>query len=214
IPKEFAKKVIDLLALHKLNRLQLHLTDDQGWRIEIRRYPRLTQVGAWRRQTIVGRPDDDSTKWRFDGQPHGGFYTQDDIAEIVAYARARFVTLVPEIEMPGHSRAAIAAYPELGNTSDTLPVFTAWGVDLNILNPGDATIAVEQNVLQEGKRAFAGRCIHTGGDEAPKAQWKASPLAQARIRDHGLKDAEALQGYFPRGLEELLTSTGPGRLDW
>ena len=214
MPKEFVKKVIDLLALHKLNRLQLHLTDDQGWRIEIRRYPRLTQVGAWRRQTIVGRPDDDSTKWRFDGQPHGGFYTQDDIAEIVAYARARFVTLVPEIEMPGHSQAAIAAYPELGNTSDTLPVFTAWGVDLNILNPGDATIAFEQNVLTEVMRLFPGRWIHTGGDEAPKAQWKASPLAQARIRELGLKDEEALQGYFTRRMDEFLTSHGRRLIGW
>jgi len=214
MPKEFVKKVIDLLALHKLNRLQLHLTDDQGWRIEIRRYPRLTQVGAWRRQTIVGRPDDDSTKWRFDGQPHGGFYTQDDIAEIVAYARARFVTLVPEIEMPGHSQAAIAAYPELGNTSDTLPVFTGWGVDLNILNPGDATIAFEQNVLTEVMRLFPGLWIHTGGDEAPKAQWKANPLAQARIRELGLKDEEALQGYFTRRMDEFLTSHGRRLIGW
>jgi len=214
MPKEFVKKVIDLLALHKLNRLQLHLTDDQGWRIEIRRYPRLTQVGAWRRQTIVGRPDNDSTKWRFDGQPHGGFYTQDDIAEIVAYARARFVTLVPEIEMPGHSQAAIAAYPELGNTSDTLPVFTAWGVDLNILNPGDATIAFEQNVLTEVMRLFPGLWVHTGGDEAPKAQWKASPLAQARIRELGLKDEEALQGYFTRRMDEFLTSHGRRLIGW
>src|SRR6266536_2947457 len=129
MPKEFVKKYIDLLALHKLNRFHWHLTDDQGWRIEILKYPRLTQVGAWRTQTIVGKPDDDSTKWTFDGRPHGGFYTQDDIREVVAYARARFITVVPEIEMPGHSQAAIAAYPELGNTGHPIPVLTAWGVD-------------------------------------------------------------------------------------
>src|SRR5204863_421543 len=109
MPKEFVKKYIDLAALHKLNRFHWHLTDDQGWRLEIKQYPRLTQVGAWRRETLIGRKDQDSTTWRFDGQPHGGFYTQDDVREIVAYAGARFVTIVPEIEMPGHSQAAIAA---------------------------------------------------------------------------------------------------------
>src|SRR5436190_145462 len=129
MPKEFVKKYIDLLALHKMNRFHWHLTEDQGWRIEIKQYPRLAEVGAWRGQTIIGRPDDDSTKWRFDGQPHGGYYTQDDIREVVAYAQARFVTIVPEIEMPGHSQAAIAAYPELGNTGDTLSPWTSRGVD-------------------------------------------------------------------------------------
>src|SRR5205809_3761980 len=172
MPKEFVKKYIDLAALHKLNRFHWHLTDDQGWRLEIKQYPRLTQLGAWRRETIIGRPDRDSTKWRFDGQPHGGFYTQDDVREIVAYARARFVTVVPEIEMPGHSQAAIAAYPELGNRGDTLPVWTRWGVDENILNPGDATIQFEQNVLTEVMALFPDRWVHVGGDEAPKTQWK------------------------------------------
>src|SRR5467141_5086566 len=134
MPKEFVKKYIDLLALHKLNRFHWHLTDDQGWRIEILKYPRLTQVGAWRTETIIGQPDRaDSTKWVFDGRPHGGFYTQDDIREVVAYAQARFVTVVPEIEMPGHSQAAISAYPELGNTGNQIPVWTAWGVSENIL---------------------------------------------------------------------------------
>ena len=214
MPKEFVQKLVDLAALHKLNRLHLHLTDDQGWRIEIRQYPRLTQVGAWRRQTIIGRPDPDSTKWRFDGQPHGGFYTQDDITELVAYAQARFVTIVPEIEMPGHSQAAIAAYPELGNKPDTLPVWTAWGVDENILNPGDATIRFEQNVLTEVMALFPGRWIHVGGDEAPKTQWKASPLAQARIRELSLKDEDELQSYFTRRMDEFLTAHGRSLVGW
>src|ERR1044071_1486264 len=187
---------IDLLAFHKLNRLQLHLTDDQGWRIEIRRYPRLTQVGAWRRETIMGRPADDSTKWRFDGEPHGGFYTQDDIREIVAYAQARFVTVVPEIEMPGHSQAAIAAYPWLGNTGQQLDVLTHWGVDQNILNPSDSAIHFMQDVLTEVLALFPGHWIHTGGDEAPKAQWQASPVAQARIRELGLRDENHLQSWM------------------
>src|SRR5437762_5211957 len=188
MPKEFVKKLIDLAALNKLNRFHWHLTDDQGWRLEIKQYPRLTQVGAWRPQTIIGRPDRDSTKWRFDGQPHGGFYTQDDVREIVAYARARFVTIVPEIEMPGHSQAAIAAYPELGNRGDTMEVWTRWGVSPHILNPSDTTIAFMQNVLTEVLALFPSKFIHVGGDEAVKPEWKASPRAQGRMRELGLKD--------------------------
>jgi hexosaminidase len=214
MPKEFVKKYVDLLALHKMNRFHWHLTEDQGWRIEIKQYPRLTQVGAWRRQTIIGRPDEDSTKWRFDGTPHGGFYTQDDIREVVAYAQARFVTIVPEIEMPGHSQAAIAAYAELGNTGDTLPVWTAWGVDENILNPGEATIRFYQNVLTEVMALFPGHWIHIGGDEAPKAQWKASPLAQARIRELNLKDEDELQSHFTRRMDEFLTAHGRSLVGW
>ena len=214
MPKEFVKKYIDLAALHKLNRFHWHLTDDQGWRLEIKQYPRLTQVGAWRRQTLIGRPDQDSTKWRFDGQPHGGFYTQDDVREIVAYARARFVTIVPEIEMPGHSQAAIAAYPELGNRGDTLPVWTRWGVDENILNPGDATIQFEQNVLTEVMALFPDRWVHVGGDEAPKTQWKASPLAQARMRQLGLKSEDELQSWFTRRMDEFLTAHGRRLVGW
>ena len=214
MPKEFVKKLIDLAALHKLNRFHWHLTDDQGWRLEIKQYPRLTQVGAWRPQTIIGRPDRDSTKWRFDGQPHGGFYTQDDVREIVAYARARFVTIVPEIEMPGHSQAAIAAYPELGNTGDAIPVWTSWGVDQNILNPGDATVRFYQNVLTEVMALFPGRWIHIGGDEAPKTQWKASPLAQTRIRELGLKDEDELQSWFTHRMDEFLTAHGRTLVGW
>jgi hexosaminidase len=214
MPKEFVRKVIDLVALHKLNRFHWHLTEDQGWRIQIKQYPRLTEVGAWRRETIIGKPDQDSTRWRFDGVPHGGFYTQDDIREIVAYAQARFVTIVPEIEMPGHTRAAIAAYPELGNTGDTLGVWTSWGVSANIVNPGEPTIRFFQNVLTEVMGLFPGRWIHVGGDEADKRQWKVSPLAQTRIRELGLKDEEALQGYFTRRMDEFLTAHGRRLVGW
>ena len=214
MPKEFVKKYIDLLALHKMNRFHWHLTEDQGWRIEIKQYPRLAELGAWRGQTIIGRPDDDSTKWRFDGQPHGGYYTQDDIREVVAYAQARFVTIVPEIEMPGHSQAAIAAYPELGNTGDTLSPWTSWGVDENILNPGEPTIRFYQNVLTEVMALFPGRWIHIGGDEAPKAQWKASSLAQQRIRELGLKDEDELQSWFTRRMDEFLTAHGRSLIGW
>ena len=214
MPKEFVKKYIDLAALHKFNRFHWHLTDDQGWRLEIKQYPRLTQVGAWRRETLIGRKDQDSTKWRFDGQPHGGFYTQDDVREIVAYAGARFVTIVPEIEMPGHSQAALAAYPELGNTGDTIPVWTSWGVDRNILNPGDATVRFYQNVLTEVMGLFPGRWIHIGGDEAPKTQWQASSLAQARIRELGLKNEDELQSWFTHRMDEFLTAHGRRLVGW
>lgn len=215
MPKEFIKKYIDLLAFQKMNRFHWHLTEDQGWRVEIAQYPRLTQIGAWRKQTIIGRPDrQDSTSWRFDGQPHGGFYTQDDIREIVAFAQARFVTIVPEIEMPGHSQAAIAAYPELGNAGDTLSPWTSWGVDQNILNPGEPTIRFYQNVLTEVMALFPGHWIHIGGDEAPKAQWKASALAQTRIRELGLKDEDELQSYFTRRMDEFLTAHGRSLVGW
>ena len=175
MPKEFVKKYIDLLALHKMNSFHWHLTDDQGWRLEIKKYPRLTEVGAWRHETLVGRANSrDTTHYVFDKKPHGGFYTQDDVREIVAYARERFINVVPEIEMPGHSQATIAAYPTLGNFGDTLPVWTAWGVSHNILNPSDTTVAFMQDVLTEVMALFPGPFVHVGGDEAEKEIGRAS----------------------------------------
>jgi len=208
MPKEFVKKYIDLLALHKLNRFHWHLTDDQGWRIEILKYPRLTQVGAWRTQTIVGNPDrGDSTKWTFDGRPHGGFYTQDDIREVVAYARARFVTVVPEVEMPGHSQAAIAAYPELGNTGSQIEVWTRWGVSPNILKPEEPTIRFYQDVLTEVMGLFPGRWIHVGGDEADKEQWLA-------LRGISADSAATLQSWFIGQMDAFLTAHGRTLVGW
>jgi hexosaminidase len=216
MPKEFVKKFIDLLALHKLNRFHWHLTEDQGWRIEIEKYPRLTEIGSWRRETLVGRQAAyaDSTQWRFDGRPHGGFYTQDDVREIVAYARARFVTVVPEIEMPGHAQAAIAAYPALGNIGDTGAVSTHWGVHRRILNPEESTIRFMQDVLTEVLVLFPGRYVHIGGDEAAKDEWVASARAQARIRELGLKDEHELQSYFIRRMDEFLTARGRSLVGW
>ncbi len=216
MPKEFVKKYIDLLALHKLNRFHWHLTDDQGWRIEIRKYPRLTSVGAWRRQTLVGiqRSYADTTQWVFDGQPHGGFYTQDDVREVVAYAKARFVTVVPEIEMPGHAQAAIAAYPELGNTGQRLEVLQRFGINPNIFNAEDSTIRFLQDVLTEVLELFPGKYIHIGGDEAIKDQWQASPRIQARIRELGLKDEHELQSWFIRQMDTFLTARGRSLVGW
>ncbi len=215
MPKEFVLKFIDLLALHKMNSFHWHLTDDQGWRLEIKKYPKLTEGGAWRKETVVGNIEGKSQKdLTFDGTPHGGFYTQDDAREVVEYARARHVNVVPEIEMPGHAQAAIAAYPKLGNTGEKLEVFTQWGVDANIFNPKESTIKFLQDVLSEVMELFPSRYIHTGGDEAVKTQWKSSPDAQSRIKELGLKDEEELQGYFTRRMDEFLTSKGRRLIGW
>ncbi len=214
MPKEFVKKYIDLLALHKMNSFHWHLTEDQGWRIEIKKYPRLTEVGAWRRETLVGPYEADTAKRVYDHQRHGGYYTQADIREIVAYAKARFVNVVPEIEMPGHSQAAIAAYPWLGNTADTIPVMTIWGVSSYILNPSDSAIQFMKDVLTEVMVLFPGPYIHIGGDEAPKGQWKASPVAQARMRALNLKTEDELQSWFTRQMDAFLTAHGRRLIGW
>ncbi len=216
IPKEFVKKFIDLLALHKYNTCHIHLTDDQGWRLEIKRYPRLTEVGAWRTETLVGK-----LEWRnpnyvevYDGKPHGGFYSQEDIREIVAYAAARFVNIVPEIEMPGHAQAAIAAYPELGNTGEQISLRNKWGISENVFNAEESTISFLQNVLAEVLDLFPSPFIHIGGDECPKAQWKASPAAQARMKELGLVSEEELQSYFIRRMDQFLVAHGRRLIGW
>jgi hexosaminidase len=225
MPKEFVKKYIDLLALHKMNSFHWHLTDDQGWRIEIEKYPRLTSIGAWRSQTLIGKAQRDSALDVYDHKPHGGFYTQDDVREIVEYARARFVRIVPEIEMPGHSQAAIAAYPSLGNFGDTVPVWPRWGVTPHILNPSDTTIAFMQDILTEVVALFPGEFIHIGGDEAIKPEWKASPRAQAKIKALGIspddpsnpRDFRAeneLQSWFTTQMDHFLTAHGRRLVGW
>jgi len=212
MPKEFVKKYIDLISLHKMNVFHWHLTEDQGWRIEIKKYPKLTQVGAWRKETVAGRLNKKPMK--FDGVRHGGFYSQDDIREIVEYARRRNVTVVPEIEMPGHSQAAIASYPELGNTGKQLPVRTYWGVNENILNVDESTLLFMQDVLSEVLELFDSAFIHVGGDEAPKKQWQQNPKAQARIKELGLKDEHELQSYFIRRMDSFLASKGRRLIGW
>jgi hexosaminidase len=215
MPKEFVKKYIDLLALHKMNSFHWHLTEDQGWRIEIKKYPRLTEVGAWRKETLVGKPNRDTTKNVYDGTRHGGFYTQDDVREVVAYAAERWVNVVPEIEMPGHAQAAIAAYPWLGNHPNRqLDVWNRWGVSENILNAEPRTIAFMQDVLAEVLELFPSRFIHVGGDEAVKTQWRSSPRAQARIRALGLKNEAELQSWFIHQMDTYLTSRGRRLVGW
>jgi hexosaminidase len=197
-----------------MNSFHWHLTDDQGWRIEIKKYPRLTEVGAWRKQTLVGHVTGDSSTWVYDKKAHGGFYTQDDVREIVAYARERFVRVVPEIEMPGHSQAVIAAYPSLGNVGDTVSVWGSWGVSPYILNPSDTTVAFMKDVLTEVMSLFPGMFIHVGGDEAIKPQWKASSRAQDRIRALGVKDENELQSWFITKMDSFITSKGRRMIGW
>ncbi|HQE81805.1 MAG TPA: beta-N-acetylhexosaminidase [Candidatus Hydrogenedentes bacterium] len=212
MPKEFLKKYIDVMAMHKFNRLHLHLTDDQGWRVEIKKYPKLTEVGAWRAETQVGKPR--GGEYTFDGIRHGGFYTQDDIRELVAYAAARHVTLVPEIEMPGHAQAAIASYPELGCTGEQLPVRTRWGVNENVFNVEESTILFLQDVLSEVLELFPGEFIHIGGDECPKKQWKESPRVQERMRELGIETENAMQSWFIGRMDAFLTERGRRLIGW
>jgi hexosaminidase len=214
MPREFIRKYLDLLALHKLNRFHWHLTEDQGWRLQVRRYPRLTEVGACRSGTLIGRPQRDTLLQRYTTVPHCGFYTQGDVREIVAYAAARFITVVPEIEMPGHSQAAVAAYPELGVTGLPLEPWRGWGVSEHILNPTDATVAFYQNVLEEVLELFPSPWIHIGGDEAVKTQWRNSPAVQARIRELGLADEHELQSWFIRQMDAFLTGRGRRLIGW
>ena len=216
LPKEFVKKYIDLLSLHKLNRFHWHLTDDQGWRLEIAQYPKLTSVAGWRSETLIGHDVDDRQRSarQFDGIRHGGFYTQADAREIVAYAADRFVTVVPEIEMPGHSQAVVSAYPELGSTDEPVLPRTNWGVSPFLLNPTDATIQFMKNVLDEVLAIFPSPWIHVGGDEAVKTQWKNNPSIQARLQTLGLKDENELQSWFMRQIDAYLTSKNRRLVGW
>lgn len=209
-PKEFILKFIDLMAMHKLNSLHLHLTEDQGWRIEIKRYPKLTEVGAWRKNSMKVY---DPPVWT--NEPHGGFYTQEELKEIVAYAAARYINVIQEIEMPGHAQAAIAAYPELGNKPhEQLEVWTRWGVNENIFNVKDSTIEFLQNVLAEVIEIFPSTFIHIGGDEAPKKQWEQSAFAQAKMKQLGLKDEHELQSWFIRQMDAWLDKRGRRLVGW
>ncbi len=215
LPKADVLRFIDAMALHKFNRLQLHLTDDQGWRIEIKKYPRLTEVGAWRDETLIGHYRD--KPWQFDGKRRGGFYTQEDIHEIVAYAADRHITIMPEIEMPGHARAAIAAYPHLGvfpEKQKGIKPWTHWGISDDILAPRPETIAFCRDVLKEVMDMFPSRYIHIGGDEAHKTQWKASEEIQQMIVDLDLKDEAELQAWFTRQIDAYLTEHGRRLVGW
>ncbi len=207
----FVKRYIDTMSRYKFNYFHWGLTQDQGWRIEIKKYPELTSVGAWRSETILEKNFD---PYIGDGIPHGGFYTQDDVRDIVAYAAERFVTVIPEIELPGHSMAAIATYPELGCTGEPFEVPTTWGIKSDIYCPSEATFTFLTDVLAEVIALFPSEYVHIGGDEVRKIQWEESELAQAVIAREGLKDEHELQSYFVRRIESFLNANGKSLVGW
>ncbi|MEU3714241.1 beta-N-acetylhexosaminidase [Streptomyces catenulae] len=213
-PKDGVLRWIDLLAAHKLNVLHLHLTDDQGWRVPIDRHPELTRTGGWRARTKLGHRA--SPLWS--DIPHGGHYTKDDLREIVAYAARHHITVVPEIDIPGHSQAAIAAYPELGNTdvidTTSLSVWDTWGINPNVLAPTDNAVRFYEEVLEEVLELFPSRYVHLGGDECPKEQWKASDTAQKRIADLGVDGEDGLQSWFLGHFARWLADRGRCLIGW
>ncbi|EDM35796.1 beta-hexosaminidase precursor [Pedobacter sp. BAL39] len=210
---DFLKKFIDLLALYKLNTFHWHLTEDQGWRIEIKKYPRLQSVAAFRNGTIIGHKKE--TPHTFDGQRYGGYYTQEQIAEVVAYAGRRHINIIPEIEMPGHALAALSAYPELGCTGGPYQAAQFWGVFDDVFCAGnDQVYEFMEGVLDEVIRLFPYQYIHIGGDECPKLKWKSCPKCQKRIQENGLKDEHGLQGYFMRRIVAYLESKNRKAIGW
>jgi len=209
---DFIKKYIDLIAMLKMNTFHWHLTEDQGWRIEIKKYPKLQEVAAYRKETLVGHYSDQPHQ--FDGKKYGGYYTQEQIKEIVAYAQQRQVTIIPEIEMPGHSQAAIAAYPELGCSGEKVEVATKWGVFEEVYCPKESTFQFLENVIDEVITLFPGKYIHIGGDEAPKTRWKSCKHCQELIKKEGLKDEHGLQSYFISRMEKYINSKGKQIIGW
>ena len=212
-PVSFIKKMIDAMAIYKLNTFHWHLTDDQGWRIEIKKYPLLTSVGGWRKETVVGHMS--SHPLTFDGKKYGGFYTQEQIKEVVAYAKSRYITIVPEIEMPGHAVAALAAYPEYSCTGGPFEVFTEWGESKEAFCGGkEKTFEFLQGVLGEVITLFPGEYIHVGGDECSKKRWEKCADCQRRMKEEHLKNEMELQSYFIKRIESYLATKGKKLIGW
>lgn len=208
---EFLKKYIDVMAAHKVNRFHWHLTEDQGWRLEIKKYPLLTEKGQWRKETVVGS----LSSGVYDGIPHGGYYTQEQVKELVKYAADRYVTIIPEIELPGHALAAIACYPELScGLEDHYETATRWGIFKQVYCPKESTFKFLEDVFDEVFELFPSELVHIGGDECPKASWKACPHCQALIKKLGLKDEYELQSYFVTRMEKYINSKGRQIIGW
>ena len=215
-PVSFIKKYIDLLAMHNINRFHWHLTEDQGWRVEIKKYPKLTELGSERKETVIGK-----NTGEYDGKPHGGFYTQDEIKEIVAYAQERYITVIPEIDLPGHMLAALKGYPEYGCTGGPYEVATTWGVFDEVLCAGnEETYTFLEDILTEVMEMFPSEYIHIGGDEVPKVRWEECPKCQAKIKELGIKgDAKHnkehyLQSYLTARIEKFLNEHGRRIIGW
>jgi hexosaminidase len=206
------KKYLDHMAMYKMNVFHWHLTDDQGWRIEIKKYPKLAEISSIRKETIIGKQSDTS---KFDGKPYGGYYTQEQIKDVVAYAQKLHITIVPEIEMPGHSLAALAAYPEFSCKGGKIETGTEWGVFDDVFCPGNEfTFVFLEDIIDEVCELFPGKYIHIGGDECPKTRWKECSRCQERIKAGGLKDENELQSYFIQRIENYVNSKGKQIIGW
>ena len=209
---DFIKKYIDMMSMLKMNTFHWHLTEDQGWRIEIKKYPKLNEIAAYRKETLIGHYSDQPQK--YDGKKYGGYYTQEQIKDIVAYASKRQIDVIPEIEMPGHSVAAISAYPELGCTGKQIDVATKWGVFDDIYCTKESTFKFLEDVLDEVMELFPSKYIHIGGDEAPKTNWKKCKDCQRLIKKEGLKDEHGLQSYFITRMEKYINAKGKQIIGW
>ena len=207
--KEEVKEYIDMMALHNMNRFHWHLTDDQGWRIEIKKYPELTSIGSQRKESQNGYYENHERVLKFDGIPHGGFFTQDDIKEVVAYAAERYITIIPEIDLPGHMVSALASYPELGCTGGPYNVWTHWGISEDVLCAGnEKTYQFLTDVFDEIMELFPSTYIHIGGDECPKTRWAQCPKCQAKIKAEGIKsDDKHTKEEYLQTLEDLSKAT-------
>lgn len=208
---DFVKKMIDVYAMYKINTFHWHLTEDQGWRIEIKKYPKLTEVGSIRKETMIGHYPNNV---KYDGIPYGGYYTQEEIKDVVAYAQKKNITIIPEIEMPGHSMAALTAYPELGCTGGPYELRTTWGVEDHIYCPTENTFKFLEDVLIEVMDLFPSEYIHIGGDEAPKVTWKNSAFVQNLMKEKGFKNEDEVQSYFITRIDEFVTSKGRKIVGW
>lgn len=213
-PVASVKKYIDLIAMHKMNTFHWHLTEDQGWRIEIKKYPKLTEVGGFRKGTAIGLAGTRNAPYTYDDVEYGGFYTQEEIKEVVAYAGARHITVIPEIELPGHSSAALAAYPQFGNTKGPYEVAKRWGIFNETFAPTEETFAFLEDILSEVMELFPSKFIHIGGDEVLKKEWEESAYAQEVIKREGLKDEHELQSYFIRRIEKFLNANDRNIIGW
>src|SRR5690606_3911699 len=207
------KKIVDQMAYFKFNRLHWHLTDDQGWRLEIKKYPKLTQISAWRDSSIIGQYGD-FKPFIYDGIKHGGYYTQEEARNLVEYAADRKITVIPEIELPGHSTAVLAAYPEFGCKDTTYQVPGFWGVHPNIFCPKEETFKFLEDVFTEVMDIFPSQYIHVGGDEVPKEHWEQSAFAQKLIKKNKLKDEHGLQSYFITRIEKFLNQHNRRLVGW